>query len=255
MKFNVILSVICLLLISCGKGFVKLKNPINIKDDYGKTRNYKLYIDTKLEDRPLFVYFHGVISKDFKTITALKSYTGSPVEETGLIEFCKKKKIALLVPEPSYEFRFLGKKAKGWSPFVKESNGIEKMIDGVVKKYCINRKKIFLLGISAGAVFSHFLANKRPSKYTAILSHSQGYTDESGKLLIPLKRNAKKFGVLFVYTKGDYENLKAICEKSYLNYKTKGYKTIILRNLPVMSHKWVNSYNSKFYLYLLKLTH
>ena len=238
------------LLVSCGK-FESKKNPIKIIDDFGIQRNYKLYINDRIKNQPLFVYFHGVVSKEFKEIPTLKNYTGSPVEETGLIEFCKEKGIALLVPEPSYSFRFLGKKAKGWSPFVKEANGVLKMIEKVIENYSINRKRVFLLGISAGAVFSHYLANLYPNKFAAILSHSQGYTDEKGNLLIPQKKGPM-FGVVFAYTKGDYKNLKKICKQSYNIYKKRGYRTILLKNLPENSHKWCISYNNKFYISLLK---
>jgi len=229
-----------------------LHTPFKVLDKYDQNREYKLYLPESKSAYSLLVYFHGVISDGFKKIPTLKSYTGSPVEDTGLIDFCKLNKIALLVPKSRYSYTFLNCKSYGWSPFAKEIDGIEKIIDTVVKNYKIDKRNIYLSGISAGAVLCHHLANRRPEYYNAILSHSQGYISEDNIQLKPLNRKAK-FGVVVCYTRGDYKNLIPICEQTYKEYKSLGYKTVILRNLLPKNHSWDKSSNRRFWNYLKKV--
>ena len=225
----------------------KLSNPIKIVDTAGLVRNYNIYFPEKGDgDLPLFIYFHGVRSDRFKEKPVLKGYTGSPVEETGLLPFCNTNKIVLLEILPSYSYKFLDVDASGWSPFGKEIGGIEKCIDTVIDEYNIDRNRVFLAGISAGAVMANHLANRRPEKYKAILSHSQAYINENDEILDP-SDHEKKFRVIICYTKGDYKDLKDICERSYKKYKESGYDIVILRELPPLSHKWSKSSNGRFW--------
>ena len=231
-----------------------LKTPFSVIDKLGNSRDYKVYLpEIEVEGKiPLIVYFHGVRSECFKKYAGLKDYTGSPVEETGLIEFCKDNRIALLVPEPRYEYKFLNCICKGWSPFDKEIDGIEKIIDLVVEKYPIEKKRIYLVGLSAGAALTFHLANRRPQYYNAILSHSQGSVHVNLQYLKPSARGPK-FGVLLAYTKGDYTNLIEICIKTERIYKAHNYRVILLKDLPPKSHKWSNANNNMFWEYLNKL--
>ncbi|MCK5003954.1 MAG: prolyl oligopeptidase family serine peptidase [Candidatus Aminicenantes bacterium] len=229
-----------------------LSNPIEVIDKNGVERNYNLHLpDKSNSDFPLLIYFHGVRSDEFKNKPVLRGYTGSPLEETGLIPFCRINGIALLEILPSYSYKFLDVNAHGWSPFEKEIDGIEKCIDVVIENFSIDSGNIFLAGISAGAVLSHHLANRRPEKYKAILSHSQAYISENNEILSPVI-SGEKFGVVFCYTKGDYDDLKEFCEESYNVYKKNGYNSIILRDLPPISHKWSNSTNGRFWRSLLR---
>ena len=236
------------------KGYRILHTPIPVVDALGNKRRYHLYIPSAGGEKkiPLMVYFHGVRSDCFKKNPALKGYTGSPVEETGLIGLCKLHKMALLVPEAEYEYMFLNCPSRGWSPFEKEIDGIEKMIDAVVGHYPISRKEIYLVGISAGAVLSHHLANRRPAFYNSILSHSQGYIAEDNRLLHP-REKGPRFGVVFCYTRGDYKNLVSICIDSEKIYRDKGYRTILLKDLPPKNHSWANQGNRRFLRYLKRV--
>ncbi len=236
---------------SKGTGYGIHKTPYEVKDIFGTKRQYKIFIPESDGNIPLLVYFHGVLSEKFKNMPVLKGYTGSPVEETGLITFCRINKIVLLVIKPAYSYKFLGVESYGWSPFEKEINGIEKVIDIVLEKFKINRGRVYLAGISAGAVLSNHLANRRPELYSAILSHSQAYISEDNKLLEPAAMGPR-FGVVMGYTKGDYKNLIEICNKSYEIYKKNGYKIVLLKDLPPTSHRWSNSSNGRFWKYLLK---
>lgn len=260
MKFSLkIITCILILLIQAGvySGCTKnregvLSNPIKVIDKNGVERNYNLHLPDKSDgDLPLLVYFHGVRSDEFKNKPVLKGYTGSPLKETGLKPFCRINGIALLEILPSYSYKFLDVKAYGWSPFEKEIDGIEKCIDVVLENFNIDSEEVYLAGISAGAVLSHHLANRRPGKYKAILSHSQAYISENNEILSP-KVSGIKFGVVFCYTKGDYENLKEFCEKSYSVYKKNGYNSVLIRDLPPLSHKWSNSTNGRFWRSLLR---
>jgi len=248
-------SVISLLLISnckSNKGYGVLDTPVKVVDKFGKSRKYKLYIDDKVKKTSLLVYFHGVRSEGFKYIPTLKGYTGSPIEETGLIEFCKSNKIALLVPKTRYTYKFLNCNANGWSPFEKEIDGIEKIIDTVVKNFDIDKQKVYLYGISAGAVLVNHLANRRPKLYNAILSHSQGYISEDNKQLIP-RKILHKFGVVICYTKGDYKNLISICKNTYKIYKEAGFKAVLLENLKPDKHSWDKGSNRLFWRMMNRL--
>ena len=223
-----------------------LNTPFPVTDQWGNAREYRLYWPGQPKAPvPLLVYFHGVISPEFKSVRSLKNYTGSPVEETGLVQFCGEKKVALLVPEALYEYRFLGRLSKGWL-IEKEVDGVEKIIDTVVDHYPVDRSRIFLAGISAGAVLSHNLANRRPRFYSAILSHSQAYVSAEGVVLRPAEKGPR-FGVVFCYNLGDYKNLIAFCEESERIYREDGYRTALLRDLLPRGHAWSTSSNGRFW--------
>ena len=226
-----------------------LDTPHQVIDQWGKSRVYTLYRPPGQKKFPLLVYFHGVMSDGFKSIPALKNYTGSPVEETGLIEFCKRQGIILLVPRSAYRYTFLNQEATGWLPFNKEIDGIEKMIDLVVEKYPVSSNAIYLVGISAGAGMCHHLANRRPDFYNTILSHSQGYVGQDNILLKPTVEGPR-FGVVFCFTRGDYDNLIDICIQSEKIYRKSGYRTVLLKNLPPKSHSWSRESNRRFWRYM-----
>lgn len=228
-----------------------LETPRPVTDDAGHAREYRLYLPSSRHPAPLLVYFHGVISPDFRKIPSLKGYTGSPVEETGLIPFCRERGIALLVPTALYEYTFLKCPSKGWLT-EKELDGVEKIIDTVVEHYPVDRDRIYLAGISAGAVFSHYLANHRPRAYRSVLSHSQAYVDPSGTVLRPAEKGPR-FGVVFCYNEGDYRNLIAFCEESERLYREDGYRTVLLRDLPPRGHAWSSTNNARFWKLLRSL--
>lgn len=238
-------------------GGAVLHTPFEIVDKFGNKREYRVFLPPAAGDKalPLLVYFHGVWSEEFKEkVPALRNYTASPVEETGLIELSREKKFVLLVPEAYYELKALRNcTAKGWK-MDEEIDGTEKIIDKIASEYNISKQEIYLAGISAGAVLCHHLANKRPNCYAAVLSHSQAYTNKEGKGKV--RRPAVKgpqFGVLFAYTKGDYADLIKYCKESYNIYKEYGYRTELLRDLPPLSHTWAARSNEKFWYLLQKL--
>jgi len=229
-----------------------LETPFSVVDQAGNAREYRLFLpDVKGGQIPLLVYFHGVISPCFKRIPSLKGYTGSPIEETGLIPFCRSRGIALLVPRAKYEYTFLNCPSVGWlTP--KEIDGVEKIIDTVAARFNIDHRRIYLAGISAGAVFSHFLANRRPRFYSAIISHSQAYVSERGEVLTPAEKGPR-FGVVFCYNIGDYQQLIQFCIDSEKIYRLEGYRTILLRDLPPKGHAWSSRNNGRFWKLLLRL--
>lgn len=257
----VILSALSLLLLGhckAGKREAQcLQTPFEIIDNSGNKREYRVFLPPHQagESFPLLVYFHGVWSEEFKKkIPALRHYTGSPVEETGLIELSRKKRFVLLVPTARYEFKSLKNcTARGWK-LDEEIDGIEKMIDKIAAEYDIAKDEIYLAGISAGAVICHHLANKRPYYYAAVLSHSQAYTDKEGKGKVrqPAIRGPQ-FGVLFAYNIGDYPNLIEYCHESYNIYRDYGYRTELLKDLPPRGHAWSVQSNEKFWAILGKI--
>jgi len=229
-----------------------LNTPQPIVDWLGNHRTYRLFLPRKEKNPlPLLVYFHGVRSEGFKKIPALKKYTGAPIEETGLIPFCRANGIALLVPDALYEYRFLNSTCKGWV-IEKEMDGIEKMIDSVTLRYPIAKQKIYLAGLSAGAVFSHFLANRRPYFYNGIVSHSQAYVSDQGTILEPAVKGPQ-FGVIFAYNKMDYGELIAFCIASEQKYRQAGYRTALLKDLSPPWHQWSAANNRRFWRLLQKL--
>lgn len=228
-----------------------LETPFAVTDDSGNAREYRLFLPEAKGRVPLMIYFHGVISPGFKKIPSLKNYTGSPVEETGLIPFCRERGIALLVPKARYEYTFLKCRSTGWLT-EKEIDGVEKIIDAVGAHYPVDRGRIYLAGISAGAVFSHYLANRRPRYYSAVLSHSQAYVSPEGVVLRPAEKGPR-FGVVFCYNDGDYKNLIAFCIESERIYREDGYRTALLRDLSPRGHAWSSSNNSRFWKLLRSL--
>ncbi len=228
-----------------------LETPFAVTDDSGNAREYRLFLPGKKGRVPLMLYFHGVISPEFKRIPSLRNYTGSPVEETGLIPFCREQGIALLVPKARYEYTFLRCRSTGWLT-EKEIDGVEKIIDTVVAHYPVDRGRIYLAGISAGAVFSHYLANRRPRFYSAVLSHSQAYVSPEGVVLRPAEKGPR-FGVVFCYNEGDYKNLIAFCLESERIYREDGYRTTLLRDLPPRGHAWSTPNNALFWKLLRSL--
>jgi predicted esterase len=232
----------------------KLSDPWPVTDGQGVSRHYNLYLPAvKKPDMPLLVYFHGVMSEEFKDKPVLKGYTGSPVSETGLVPFCNAKGIILLEMLPSYSYRFLDVEAHGWSPLYREIDGVEKCIDKVVMEQGIRAGNVILAGISAGAVISHHLANRRPDHYEAVLSHSQAYIDEKNNLLTP-DPGKGKFGVVFCYTKGDYNNLKELCLRSYEIYRRKGFNTVLLKDLHQGGHQWSSLTNGRLWRSVLNVS-
>jgi hypothetical protein len=230
-----------------------LETPYPVVDDSGRGREYRVYLPDKTVPgkSPMLVYFHGVISPDFKKIPSLKTYTGSPIEETGLIPFCRKRGIILLVPKALYEYTFLNCPSVGWLTD-KEIDGVEKIIDVVAAKRFVDPRKIYLAGISAGAGFSHFLANHRPDRYAAIISHSQAYVGPGGEVLKP-SRPGPGFGVLFCYNIGDYQNLIRFCVESERIYREAGYRTALLPDLPPRGHAWSSPNNERFWKWIRRL--
>jgi len=247
-------AVLILALAGCrapGPGKV-LETPFPVVDQAGNAREYRLFLpDVKRGRLPLLVYFHGVISPCFKRIPSLRSYTGSPVEETGLIAFCRSRGIALLVPRAKYEYTFLNCPSVGWLTS-KEIDGVEKIIDTVAARFDIDGRRIYLAGISAGAVFSHFLANRRPRFYSAIISHSQAYVSEGGEVLKPAEKGPR-FGIVFCYNNGDYKQLVQFCIDSERVYRGEGYRTALLPDLPPKGHAWSSRNNERFWKLLLRL--
>jgi pimeloyl-ACP methyl ester carboxylesterase len=230
-----------------------VSSPLEIIDKNGWQRNFRLFFpEKKTSNLPLLVYFHAVASAEFaEKVPSLRHYHPSFIEVTGLIDFCREQKIVLLVPDALYEYDFLGCKAKGWV-IKDEMNGIEMMIDQVVEKYKLDKKGVYLAGISAGAVLSHYLANRRPKKYQAILSHSQGYDDGYANPKMPDNRGPK-FGVLFVFNKGDYPNLIQLCLGSKKLYDQKNYKTQLIPDVLPQGHAWSAENNSLFWKTLREL--
>jgi hypothetical protein len=229
-----------------------LSSPVAVTDALGNAREYRLFLPKRTgKPYPLMAYFHGVISPEFRKIPSLKHYTGSPVEETGLIDFCRERGIALLVPKALYEYTFLNCRSVGWV-IDKELDGVEKILDATIKHYAVDRKQVYLAGISAGAAFSHHLANHRPDFYSAILSHSQAYVSQEGKLLNP-SRPGPEFGVVFCYNIGDYENLIRFCIDSERIYREAGYRTALLPDLPPRGHVWSSQNNARFWKLLRRL--
>jgi predicted esterase len=229
-----------------------LQTPYPVIDDAGNPRSYRLFLPASTGRRqPLLVYFHGVISPGFKKIPSLKNYTGSPVEETGLVQFCRAHGIILLVPTARYEYTFLKCSSVGWL-IDKEIDGVEKIIDTVVAHYPVDARRRFLAGLSAGAGICHHLANRRPRFYSAILSHSQAYVSQAGEVLPPVEKGPQ-FGVLFCYNEGDYKNLIRICIASERLYRENGYRTVLLRDLPPRGHAWSSVNNGRFWKLLNRL--
>ncbi|MBN2400664.1 hypothetical protein EH223_09720 [candidate division KSB1 bacterium] len=229
-----------------------LNTPHPIVDRFGNPRTYRLFLPRMgKKPLPLLAYFHGVRSEGFKRIPALKKYTGAPIEETGLISFCRVNGIILLVPDALYEYQFLNCTAKGWV-IEKEMYGIEKMIDSVAEHYPVSRQNIYLAGLSAGAVFSHFLANHRPYFYNGIISHSQAYISEQGTILEPAVPGPQ-FGVIFAYNKMDYPELIAFCVASEQKYRQAGYRTVLLKDLSPPWHQWSGENNRRFWRLLQKM--
>jgi len=229
-----------------------LHTPYPVIDDSGNSRFYRLFLPAARGRRqPLLVYFHGVISPGFKKIPSLKNYTGSPVEETGLIDFCRARGIILLVPTARYEYTFLRCLSVGWL-IDKEIDGIEKIIDTVIARHAVDTGRVFLAGLSAGAGISHYLANRRPRFYNAIVSHSQAYVNQAGEVLPPVEKGPQ-FGVVFCYNSGDYQNLIRICIDSERLYRRNGYRTILLRDLPPRGHAWSSVNNGRFWKLLNRL--
>lgn len=240
--------------LNCGNqhSYEILDTPYQIVDQWGKSRAYTVYIPSSRKGIPLLVYFHGVMSDGFNSIPALADYTGSPVEETGLVEFCRRNHIMLLAPRPAYTYTFLNRRASGWLPFEREADGVEQLIDRIIKEYPVSAGEVYLAGISAGAGFCHHLANHRPGFYSAILSHSQGYVNEKNDLLKP-GIPGPQFGVVFAYTRGDYDNLVDVCVGSERIYRQSGYQTVLLKNLAPINHSWDRESNRRFWRYLKKV--
>jgi pimeloyl-ACP methyl ester carboxylesterase len=134
----------------------------------------------------------------------------------------------------------------------KEIDGVEKVIDTVIARYPVDRGRVFLAGLSAGAGISHYLANRRPGFYSAIVSHSQAYVSQAGMVLPPAVKGPQ-FGVVFCYNSGDYKNLIRICIDSERIYRASGYRTILLRDLPPQGHAWSAVNNGRFWKLLNRL--
>jgi predicted esterase len=229
-----------------------LQTPYPVVDDSGNSRAYRLFLPANRGgQQPLLVYFHAVISPGFKMISSLKNYTGSPVEETGLIQFCRARGIILLVPTARYEYSFLNCRAVGWL-IDKEIDGVEKIINTVIARYSVDPRRVFLAGLSAGAGISHYLANRRPRFYNAIISHSQAYVNQEGEVLPPIEKGPQ-FGVVYCYNSGDYPDLIRICIDSERLYRENGYRTILLRDLPPRGHAWSSVNNGRFWRLLNRL--
>ncbi len=249
-----VLLVVFLPFFACrpSQNYKVLETPYPVLDKSGNSRDYRLFLPAAGgSQHPLLVYFHGVISAGFKSIPSLKNYSGSPVEETGLIQFCRARGIILLVPTARYEYTFLNCRSTGWL-IEKEIDGIEAIIDTVIIHYPVDRRQVFLAGLSAGAGLCHHLANRRPHFYNGIVSHSQAYVNQASEAIPPLQKGPL-FGVIYCYNAGDYPELIRICIDSERLYRESGYRTILLRDLPPRGHAWSTANNGRFWKLLKRL--
>ena len=229
-----------------------LETPYPVVDHSGNAREYRVFLpEGRSRRRPLLAYFHAVISPGFKNIPGLKNYTGSPIEETGLIPFCRERGIVLLVPKARYEYTFLDCVSVGWL-IDKEIDGVEKIIDTVIDRCDVDPRRVYLAGLSAGAGISHYLANRRPRFYNAIVSHSQAYISQTGEVLVPAEKGPQ-FGVVFCYNLGDYGNIIRFCIDSERVYRENGYRTVLLRDLPPQGHAWSSVNNERFWTLMNRL--
>jgi hypothetical protein len=110
----------------------------------------------------------------------------------------------------------------------------------------VDPRRVYLAGLSAGAGISHYLANRRPHFYNAIISHSQAYINQAGEVLSPAEKGPQ-FGVIFCYNLGDYQNLIRFCIDSERVYRENGYRTILLGDLPPRGHAWSSANNGRFW--------
>jgi poly(3-hydroxybutyrate) depolymerase/streptogramin lyase len=106
--------------------------------------------------------------------------------------------------------------------------------DRVAKDYNVDLNRVYVVGMSNGAYFSHLLARQRSDKIAAIAAHSGGLgaMDKDPKL-------EHKFGVLLVH--GDADSIVKVAEsrKGHAAYQKWGHDVEYVE-VPSLNHFWAH---------------
>ncbi len=145
---------------------------------------------------PLIIVFHWSYGKGSDMIERWK--------EQG-----EKKKYLIACPNSS--------RSGSWD--TAEDGNILRMIDSLKKHYNIDESRIYLVGFSAGAVFTYYLGLSNPDKFRAIAAFAGSFKCLKS---VPLSKDSEKhIPVLILH--GSRDNVVDISESEYAQQQLKDY--------------------------------
>jgi polyhydroxybutyrate depolymerase len=200
----------------------KVGNFPNEKIDInGKERAYRLVVPQKLDatkPAPLLLAFHGL--GDSKDIMSFYS------------------QLDKLATKQGYVLAYLNGKDRHWPLVVDRAKNDLAFFDGLLaqlsKSYNLDLNRVYLVGFSNGAYFSHLIASQRSDQVAAIAAHSGGMG-----LLLADPKLKQKYAVLLIH--GDADVIVKVKEsrRGFELYKKWGHDVEYVE-VPKLNHFWAH---------------
>lgn len=189
----------------------------------GAEREYRLVVpETVTDERPtsLVFAFHGLL--DSKDLMPFYSKLDKLAEREGFI------------------LAFPNGRNRHWPLALRLAQDdlafFDSLYDHLAAEYNIDRRRVFLTGMSNGAFFSHLVASQRPDKVAAIAAHSGGLGLVGRKDLdLP-----HKYAVLLVHGATDALVPAAESRKARDAYEKWGH-AVELIEVPGLNHFWAHT--------------
>lgn len=191
--------------------------PNETMDVEGVSRAYRLVIPSRLPKSggvSLVFAFHGL--GDSKDLMPLYTRLDLLAEKEGfvLVYPNAQRRMWPLVPQLAFgDLAFF-----------------DALHEKLVKTYSIDRRRVYLAGMSNGAYFTHLVASQRPGKVAAIAAHSGGLAMAPPKVTL-------KYGVFLAH--GDRDNLVPVDQSRLARdaYVKWGH-AVEYRELKGLRHAW-----------------
>ena len=188
----------------------------------GKPREYRLVVPDSLDLKnpaPLVFAFHGLgDSKDM-----MPKYT-------GLDDLAAKEGFILVYPNGPN---------RDWPIAFAHLNGELDFFDALCKRieesYNVDADRIYLTGMSNGAIFVNLLASQRSEKIAAIAPHSGSL----GALAIRGIKAKRKYPVMMIHGEDDKIIPVAAARRSADVYRKEGHEVELIL-VPGMGHSWAH---------------
>ena len=192
----------------------------------GEERRFRLVVPQELdleEPTPLMIAFHGMLldSKD-----VMPAYT-------KLHELAERKQFIIAFPQAlEASWGIVPTKVRADLAF------FDALVRHLTATYRIDRKRLYVVGMSNGGYFAHLVGRKRSNKIAAVVSHSGPLGVEAHFGI----RSKRKFPVMIVHGEKDKVFPIAIAENNRDRYREEGHPVEYVA-VPNLGHSWAGKSN------------